>query len=193
MIRQRNTKAIRGGAAFAALSATTVFALVVPGAPALAAGELSAVGDQIAGHALTRLDGVSVAVQEMRGEVVVVNFWATWCKPCQDELPVLDALNRRLSERGGRVLAVSIDRDRDKVERFVAERELGLPVFHDGPSGLVEQLDLDYFPFTVVFDRAGRAVYSTHETSKDALVALEAKAMELASTSPVKVAEGAHR
>ena len=114
----------------------------------------------LAGYALTDLEGNSVSVKDLRGEIVVVNFWATWCKPCKKEMPLLDGLHRRMRENGGRVLAVSIDVDPRRAAEFAEENALTLPVFVDGPDGLARMLDLDFLPYTIVVDPDGRTVYS---------------------------------
>jgi thiol-disulfide isomerase/thioredoxin len=107
---------------------------------------------------LTDLAGATVMLSELRGQVVVVNFWASWCKPCKRELMRLDQWNRELDGRPARIVAVSIDSDREKAARFIQDKGLALPVFHDGPSGLAAVLDLPSLPCTVVLDAWGRVV-----------------------------------
>lgn len=98
-------------------------------------------------------------VGQWKGEVLVVNFWATWCNPCKKEIPLLDDLHRRMIEQSGRVIAISVDRDAGRVARFLEENDLSLPVFVDGPEGLIKALDLDYLPYTFVLDTSGRIVF----------------------------------
>jgi peroxiredoxin len=112
-------------------------------------------------HVFRTLDGRALSIAEMRGAIVVVNFWATWCKPCQRELPELEALHAELQEAGGRVLAVSIDRDARNVRKFMDRHRIDLPVAHDGPEGIAEALDLDRIPYTLVIDRDGTIAFET--------------------------------
>lgn len=111
------------------------------------------------GHSLLGPDGQSLRVGQWKGEVLVVNFWATWCNPCKKEISLLDDLHRRMVGQSGRVIAISVDRDGDRVARFLEENDLSLPVFVDGPEGLIKKLDLDYLPYTFVLDTSGQIVF----------------------------------
>jgi thiol-disulfide isomerase/thioredoxin len=114
--------------------------------------------ETLARHALTPLDGAVTNLAAYRGEVVVVNFWASWCAPCREELPLLDQWNTAWVGRGARVVAVSIDRDANKARRFVEEMKLTLPVMHDGPDGLARTLDIPAVPYTLLLDRDGNVI-----------------------------------
>jgi len=115
-------------------------------------------------HLLHTLDGKSYTLASLRGEVVVVNFWASWCPPCRKELPALGALNDRLAGHG-RVIAISIDRDLRNVERFAKTNHLSMTVAHDGPDGLARQLDLKSVPLTLVLGRDGDIAYTAMGTT----------------------------
>jgi peroxiredoxin len=136
------------------------------------------------GHTLVKLDGAKLTLSELRGEVVVVNFWASWCRPCRRELPALDELHADIAKRGGRVLAVSIDHELDNARRFVRTHELGLPVVHDGPDGLARQLDLRAVPFTLVLDRSGEVAYTTTGADDKAVAELGAVVRGLLASTP---------
>jgi thiol-disulfide isomerase/thioredoxin len=126
-----------------------------------------AVAAALRGRTLTAIDGSTLPAGSLAGQVVVVNFWATWCKPCRREMPRLVALDRELSRRGGRVIAVSIDEDPENVRRFAKSLGLELPLYVDGPKGLVRTLDLERIPTTFVLDRDGTMVHRS-EGSTDA-------------------------
>lgn len=107
---------------------------------------------------LTDADGATTTLAAWDGQIVVVNFWASWCAPCRRELPQLDRWNADWSPRGAHVVAVSLDGDRERAQRFVADQELKLTVLHDGPEGLARQLDLPAVPTTYVLDRDGTVI-----------------------------------
>lgn len=136
------------------------------------------------GHVLQTLTGESLSLESLRGQVVVLHFWASWCPPCRKELPRLEALHAELTKKGGRVLAVSIDEDRDNVLRFVAAHGLKLPVCHDGPDGLARSLNLLSVPFTIVLDRSGAVAYTSGGSDAVAVEALAASTRRLLASGP---------
>lgn len=99
-----------------------------------------AVGDPAPEYAGVTLAGDSLALAGLEGRAVLVNVWATWCPPCVEEMPALDALQRSHGPRGLEVVAVSIDTgaDGDQVEAFVADHDLSMTVLHD-PARRIER------------------------------------------------------
>lgn len=139
----------------------------------------------IASYAFHTRDGRAMTLASLRGQVVVVNFWASWCAPCRKELPQLSALHTDLAKRGGRVVAVSIDEDSRNAFRFAAAHAPTLPVVHDGPQGLVRQLDLRSIPFTMVLDKRGQVVFTTVESNAAAIAAMGAAARRALESDPM--------
>jgi len=182
----------RRAALVAALAALPLAAAgpVAAAASAAAFGATSGAAEAALGrHPLRMLDGTSTTLAAMRGRVVVVNFWASWCAPCRRELPRLDALHREMSAQGASVVAVSIDRDAGNARRFAKTGRLSMPVAHDGPSGLARALDLRHVPATVVLDRDGRIAWSTGRSDDAELAKLGAVVRRLAGAVPVADAE----
>ncbi len=130
--------------------------------------------DLALGHALPLLGGGSTSLAGELGAPLLVNFWATWCKPCEKEMPFLEILDARLRAAGGRVLAVSIDRDAGKLRRHVNRLGLGLTICHDGPEGLVRRLDPGSIPYTLLLDETGQVVHTMSGTGPEQLADLDA-------------------
>ena len=105
------------------------------------------------------LRGQLVRLADLRGQVVVLNLWATWCLPCVKEMPTLEALHRNLSDEGVVVVAVSQDEDPDKVGSWIAERGFTLPVLLDPGAEVGHDLGVSGYPETFVIDRDGRIVH----------------------------------
>lgn len=136
-------------------------------------------------HTLAKLGGGTLTLADLRGQVVVINFWASWCAPCRHELPRLAMLDAEIASRGGRVLAVSIDEDGRNVERFVQRNNLTLPVLVDGPNGLARELDLRNVPLTLVLGRSGEVAYATSRADEAGLNALVAATRQLIADRPI--------
>ncbi len=181
----RARRALASAATLAVVLATAPAGAGAPWATAHAAESAppsqAAVKQALERRPLVTLDGQPVTWKSLAGEVVVVNFWATWCKPCRKELPRLDALDRELSKTGGRVLAVSVDLDRENVRRYAQVNKLKLPICHDGPDGLAKAMSLEMLPYTVVLDRAGHPAYVSTGADDASLDALVKKVRTLAS------------
>lgn len=128
--------------------------------------------DTLAAHPLTGLDGAATNLAAFRGELVVVNFWASWCAPCREELPLLDQWNTAWAGRGARVVAVSIDKDARKARRFAGDMKLSLTVVHDGPDGLARSLDIPAVPYTLLLDREGNVIQQVAGSAEAEVAAL---------------------
>jgi peroxiredoxin len=106
---------------------------------------------------LTDLHGKTWHLKDLRGSVVLVNFWATWCPPCRKEMPDLESLYLQLKDRGFVVLAIS-DEEAAKVSPFLAQRNITYPVLLDPGRKVNEQLEIEGIPKSFVYDRDGKLV-----------------------------------
>jgi len=106
--------------------------------------------------ALPTLDGEPWKLSGQVGQAVLLNFWATWCEPCQAEMPALQRLSARYAQASLQVLAVNFRESPDTVRRFVANTGMGLPVLMDADGSAAKSLGISIFPTTVLVDRRGR-------------------------------------
>ena len=115
------------------------------------------VGMQAPDFTLRNLNGNLERLSEFKDKVIILNFWATWCAPCLEEMPAFEKLYRRYRSQGLTVIAVSLDKgDTSKVAKFVDEHSLTFPVLLD-LDGIAERIYPSFtIPFTYVIDKKGR-------------------------------------
>ena len=112
---------------------------------------------QRADFTLTDLQGKAWTLQALRGKVVMLNFWATWCDPCRREMPDLETLYRRFKNQGLVVLAISDD-DAGKVKQLLAEKRFTYPVLLDPGRKVTDLFRIEGIPKSFVYDRDGKLV-----------------------------------
>jgi peroxiredoxin len=144
---------ILGGLGFlAAVAALCVFAM-----PTYRQGEPSIAGRMAPDFAL-ELDGKAMRLSDLRGKVVVLDFWASWCPPCVEETPALIALHRDISQRGGMVLGVSLDDDPNAYENFLKEHGVNFPTYLDTSKAIPASYGTSMYPEAYIIGRDGRIV-----------------------------------
>lgn len=134
---------------------------------------------------LADLDGKTHDLTTLKGKVVVVNFWATWCPPCRREMPSLERLRQRLGAQGLEVVAVDVGEDADTVFSFTGQLDPapGFPLLLDKDSSAMQRWKVRGLPTTFVVDGAGRVIYRAvggREFDHDAIV------KQLVSHPPMK-------
>jgi cytochrome c biogenesis protein CcmG, thiol:disulfide interchange protein DsbE len=97
----------------------------------------------------------SVTLSQLKGKVVVLNFWATWCPPCIEEMPSLVTMQQRMKDRGITVLAVSIDDDGDAYHRFLKEHKVDVLTVRDSAKKAPSLYGTFKWPETYIIDRSG--------------------------------------
>jgi len=112
---------------------------------------------QTADFTLADLQGMKWSLRELRGRVVLVNFWATWCPPCRKEMPDLETLYKRFKDQGLVILAISDEED-GKVRPFVAEHHATYPVLLDPGRKVNDLFQIEGIPKSFVYDRSGKLV-----------------------------------
>jgi cytochrome c biogenesis protein CcmG/thiol:disulfide interchange protein DsbE len=138
------------GLAFAVVAA----ALYVLAAPSYRQGEPSIAGSRAPDFPLT-LDGNSTHLSALRGKVVVLNFWASWCQPCVEEAPSLNRLQQHIAPLGGTILGISIDEDPAGYERFLQTQGVNYPTYRDPSKSIATQYGTNMWPETYILTRDG--------------------------------------
>jgi len=126
-------------------------------ATSLAASDLA--GQSAPDFALKSSNGENMRLSEYRGDVVMVNFWATWCGPCRQEMPLLDELYTRYERVGFSLLGVNIDDNSSKAMNMVAELGVSFPVLFDSRKEVSKLYEVDAMPVTLLIDREGTVRY----------------------------------
>jgi peroxiredoxin len=112
--------------------------------------------------ALKSSTGENLRLSEYRGDVVMINFWATWCGPCRQEMPLLDELYSRYERVGFNLLGVNIDDDSYRAMQMIEELGVNFPVLFDSSKTVSELYEVEAMPVTVLVDREGTVRYVHH-------------------------------
>jgi cytochrome c biogenesis protein CcmG/thiol:disulfide interchange protein DsbE len=113
------------------------------------------VGNKALDFTLSSLDGDEFSLSDYQGDVVLVNFWATWCAPCQAEIPDFEAVYRSHKDRGFVILGVNQQEAPQVIEPFVAELEMTYPVLLDPRGDLMKDYRILGMPTSLLIDREG--------------------------------------
>ena len=103
--------------------------------------------------------GENLRLEDHRGEVVMLNFWASWCGPCRQEMPLMDELYSQYKDLGFTILAVNVDENREEAHRFLDKVPVNYPILYDPESSVSELYEVQAMPTTVMIDRSGNARY----------------------------------
>ena len=145
---QRSTFSLLKHAALGLLIAGTAsFAL---------AGEANAPATEFS---LSSLAGQPVSLSQYKGNVVLVNFWATWCGPCQQEMPLLDQMYKKYKPAGFTLLGVNVDKEAPAVKELLARKPVSFPVLLDPENSVSRAYHVADMPSSVIIDRKGIVRY----------------------------------
>ena len=112
------------------------------------------------GLELTGLDGRTHRLEDYRGRVVLLNFWATWCEPCRDEMPAIAELKKRLAGRPFVVLTVNVNEPESRVRNFLSRLPLDFPVLMDAEGRAAKGWHVRILPASFLIARDGRIRYT---------------------------------
>lgn len=125
----------------------------------MAMAALPTVGARAPDFSLRGSTGRNMRLSELRGEVVLINFWATWCGPCRQEMPQLNQLYAQYRAAGFTLLGVNIDDKRDNAEAMLKKLGVRFPTLFDSDKRVARLYDVDTMPATLLIDRDGRIRY----------------------------------
>ncbi len=134
--------------------------LSVIAASGLAVADMT--GREAPDFALKSSTGENLRLSEYRGDVVMVNFWATWCGPCRQEMPLLEELFSRYERVGFTLLGVNIDDDPRRAMAMAQELGVTFPVVFDNTKEVSKLYDVNAMPVTVLVDKEGRVRHVHH-------------------------------
>ncbi len=120
----------------------------------------TAAADQAAPNfTLVARDGRSVSLADLKGQVVMINFWATWCGPCRQEMPLLDEMYQRYNRLGFTLLGINVEDNPKGTEAYLAETPVSFPILFDPDHKVSKLYDVIAMPSTVLVDRNGSVRY----------------------------------
>jgi peroxiredoxin len=116
-------------------------------------------GDKAPDFTLRANTGKNIKLSELRGQVVMINFWATWCGPCRQEMPHLERLHDQYRRAGFALLGVNLDENSKSAESLARELGVRFPVLFDSGKKISGRYDVDAMPSTLLIDRSGVVRY----------------------------------
>jgi peroxiredoxin len=100
-------------------------------------------------------DGSTISLTQFKGQVVMINFWASWCGPCRQEMPLLDSIYRKYNKMGFTLIGVNVEPDRSAAEAWLKQTPVTFPVLFDTKSVVSQLYGVPGMPTTVFIDRKG--------------------------------------
>ena len=103
--------------------------------------------------------GKNLKLSESRGEVILLNFWASWCAPCREEMPLLDSIHNKYKGFGFKVLGVNVEEDSAEAKKILNDIKVSFPVVFDNENKVSKMYNVSAMPSTVLIDRDGKMRY----------------------------------
>ena len=134
-------------------AAVVAIAMALPGTLPAFAGQSGK--EPAPDFTLPTRDGGTVSLQELRGQVVMINFWASWCGPCRQEFPVLDEMYRKYRPMGFTLVGINVESETADAERFLAKTPISFPIAWDRANDVSGDYGVSAMPTTLIVDRKG--------------------------------------
>ena len=141
------------------------------------------IGKKAAEFSLPAVNGETVALQSLRGKVVLLNFWATWCGPCRQELPELARVQEKFRQRGLAVVAVTVDNEVENVRAFLKKYAIKLQTVWDKKKKVADAYLVEKMPSSYLIDRNGVVRFIHRGYTPEEFKRIEAEIDELLDKS----------
>lgn len=135
--------------------------------PQLAASSHSIIGTDALDFTLKDTRGQKFHLDDLRGKVIILDFWASWCGPCRVSMPTLQHLYEKLSDKGLVVLGLDVGEEAVEVDQFAKQESITFPLLLDSEPEITAEYFVDAYPTTIVVDRQGRIAYRGTGTGMD--------------------------
>jgi len=139
----------------------------------------AAAGEAAPAFSLLTAAGDAVSLEQLRGKVVYVDFWASWCAPCRRTFPWMNEMQRKYGGRGLAIVAVNVDKKRADAERFLAQVPAEFPIVYDAGGATPSAYGVKGMPSAYLVDPAGRIVAVEQGFREEAAAELEARVRAL--------------
>ena len=164
---------MRSASNWTALIVVALATTIVASIPATPAPDLPLAADT----------GSSIRISDLKGQVALIDFWASWCIPCRTSFPALDALHKELRDKGFTVIAVNVDEDRQKADQFLASRPHTMTIAFDPQGKAADAFKLKGMPSTIVIDRRGNIRFTHMGYTEKTLAQFRAEVLQLLGES----------
>ncbi len=136
--------------------------LAVMGIALSALFSISAFAEEAPDFTLPANSGENLRLAELRGNVVMLNFWASWCGPCRQEMPLLDAMSQRYSAAGFTLLGIDVEEDNTDALKIIKDLKISYPILFDTENKVSKLYSVETMPTTVMVDKKGQIRYVNH-------------------------------
>lgn len=133
-----------------------IAAIIAAAALALPALAADPTGTPAPQFTLTARSGTNVSLGQYKGQVVMLNFWASWCGPCRQEMPLLDSIYTKYKRMGFTLIGVNVEPDSQAANDWLKQTPVSFPILYDKESKVSKMYDVEGMPSTVIIDRAGK-------------------------------------
>lgn len=133
-----------------------IAAIIAGAALALPALAANPTGAPAPPFTLSARSGANVSLAQYKGQVVMLNFWASWCGPCRQEMPLLDSIYTKYKRMGFTLIGVNVEPDSKAANDWLKQTPVSFPILYDKESKVSKMYDVEGMPSTVIIDRAGK-------------------------------------